>query len=70
MQEEANNKLFAPLLSFFLQHLREKHQVVIVDPDGVAVHSVKSDLDRELSVHFLVSFPVAVFEVDLVVLIV
>jgi hypothetical protein len=70
VQEEADHKGFAPFLGFFPQHLREQHQVVVVDPDGVAVHSVECDLDRKLAVHFLVSFPVAVVEFDHAVLVV
>jgi hypothetical protein len=70
VQEEANNKPFAPFLSFFSWHLREKHQVVVVDLYGVTVHSVECDLDRKLAVYFLVSFLVAVVEVDHGVLVV
>lgn len=57
VQEEANLDLLVGLGDFFPQHLREEHEVVVVDPDEVAILNVLDDGLGEEMVYFLVGCP-------------
>lgn len=44
--------------------------MIVVDPHNIAVYCIEGYLNRELAIHLLVGFPVAIFEGDHGVLVV
>ena len=57
MQEEANLDILLGVPNFLPEHLREKHQMIIVDPDQVAIPNFFRDGSGEKAVCFFVRFP-------------
>ena len=57
MQKEPDLDLHAGLLRYFTKELREKHQVVIVNPDRIAIMQLRGDHFGKEEVNFIVSIP-------------
>jgi hypothetical protein len=57
VQEETNLDLFVRLCDFLTEHLREEHEVVVVDPDEITVLYVLDDRLGKEVVYFLVCGP-------------
>lgn len=65
MKEKANFDVLFRVANFFAEHLREEHQVVIMDPDEIAVLNVLDDGFGEKTVDFLVGGPGGLVKGDL-----
>jgi hypothetical protein len=57
VQEEANLDILLGVSKLFSQHLRQKHQVVVVDPNKVAVLHILDDCLGEEAVDLLICAP-------------
>lgn len=65
MQEEANLDVLLGVADFLAQHLGQQHQVVIVDPNEVAILDILDHLLGEQTVDLLVGFPGGLVKCDL-----
>lgn len=57
MQEETNLDILFGVSNLFSQHLRQEHQVVVVDPNKVTVLHILDDCPCEEAVDFLICAP-------------
>lgn len=65
MEEEADADVLLGVANLLAEHLGEEHEVVVVDPDEVAVLDVFDDGLGEEAVDFLVGAPGGLVEGDL-----
>lgn len=65
VQEEADLHILSARANLLAEHLRQQHQVVVVDPDEVSVLYLLGDGLGEETVRFLVGFPGGLVERDL-----
>ena len=65
MEEEANLDVLFCRANHFAKHLRKEHQVVVVDPDEIAILDILDDCLGEKMVDFLVCGPRGLVERDL-----
>jgi hypothetical protein len=57
VQEESNLDILLAVTDLLAQHLRQQHQVVVVDPDQIAVLNFFCDSLGEKPICFLVCLP-------------
>lgn len=69
MQEEANRDSFSALGSCFVQHLRQEHQVIVMDPDEISIFDVGRQFLSKTLIDGLVSFPFFLSEANCIGLI-
>lgn len=64
VQEETNLDVVLAVANLLTQHLREQHEMVIVDPNQISILDFLSDGFGEKPVGFLVGFPGRLVEGD------
>lgn len=64
VQEETNLDVLLAVADLFAQHLREQHEMVVVDPDQISILDFLGDGFGEESVGFLVGLPGPLVEGD------
>jgi hypothetical protein len=65
MQEETEFDVALGVADFFAEHSRQKHEMIVVDPDQIVVLYIFCDFLCEQTVGFLVGFPGGLVEGDL-----
>jgi F420-0:gamma-glutamyl ligase len=65
VEEEANLDVLLAVADLLAQHLREQHQVVVVDPDHISVLDVANDRLGKEAVDLAVCAPCRLVERDL-----
>lgn len=65
VEEETKLDVALGVADFFAEHSRQKHEMVVVDPDQIVVLYVLCDFLCEQTVGFLVGFPCGFVEGDL-----
>lgn len=64
VQEEANLDVLLGVADFLAKHLRQQHQMVVVNPDQIAILNVLDDSLGKQAVDFAVSGPCALVKCD------
>ncbi len=65
VQKEANLDILLGRANLFSQHLWQKHEMVVVNPDQITILHILGHYNRKLSIDILVCFPCSLVECNL-----